>query len=252
MGFERRPGLLVEGKGSPAAAAGCLCPRLEAWAVGPLLASQTDCLSRERSGEQLPSSTSKGPKAGPLLPSAVWLLQSRLWKEANLRVQFGAICVPCARPWMRSGRREGDGAGCAHGWQDPQRIVSGPCLDVRFNWRAMDRMPRLRRAQGRMQEGGRGLGETCRPSTAALCPPWATAQGGATKRQSHKVFSRAHTGQTSCFHMLSKLKKKTTKNQKQTQKPTTEAAPVYLNGDVTPSQLLISNKAGFNNLLRFN
>lgn len=98
MGLERRPGLLVEGKGSPAIAAGCLRPRWEAWAVGPLLTSQANCLSQEHSSEQLPSRTNKGPKAGPSLPSAVWLLQSRVWKEASLRVQFGAIYVHCARP----------------------------------------------------------------------------------------------------------------------------------------------------------
>lgn len=51
MGFDHRPGSPAEG--CPAAADGCLRPRWEVRAVGPLLASQTGCRSRERSDERL-------------------------------------------------------------------------------------------------------------------------------------------------------------------------------------------------------
>lgn len=84
-------------------AAGCLCPGWEVWAVGPLLTCQTDCLLK-----RLPSCMSKGPEAGPLLPSTIQLSQSCPWKEASLRVQFGAICAHCTRPWVGWGQMEGD------------------------------------------------------------------------------------------------------------------------------------------------
>lgn len=69
MGFDHRPGSPAEG--CPTAADGCLHPRWEVWAVGPLLASQTGCWSRECSDERPPSNRVRAQKAGFMLPASV-------------------------------------------------------------------------------------------------------------------------------------------------------------------------------------
>jgi len=70
-GSEGRLGLLA--KGSPGAVTGCVCPRPEAWAVDPLLASQSVCCvrcagPRVRSGRR--EGTEQGARAAGSTPSA--------------------------------------------------------------------------------------------------------------------------------------------------------------------------------------